>query len=144
MSGETLLTISGGGVPPYAVRGLSQTLTPIDAAKQFRRTVNGELIDLSASQFRPKYKSTISCDDQQSPAFDGVNIGAILTIGCVAELSYLTSGGSPARPVVSGSSRVEGSYTFYRPSLTMMLVGKTQSTDEYGAAVSWTAEFEEV
>jgi hypothetical protein len=143
MANETLLTLSGDGMPPFSVRGITQTLKPIDAAKSLKRTVNGVLRDLSASQFK-KYNSTISCSDQQSPAFDAVEIGQILTVGCVEELSYKTSGGSPAHPVVSGSSRVEGSYTFYRPSLTMMVTGKTQSRDEYGAAESWTLELEEV
>jgi len=38
-------------VPPYSARGLTQTLTPIAAAANMRRTINGELLDLSAGQF---------------------------------------------------------------------------------------------
>lgn len=129
-------------MPPFSVRGITQTLEPIDAAKNLRRTVNAQLVSLSPALFQ-KYKSTIDCTDQQSPAFDAVEIGDVLTVSCIPELSYLTSGGSPSRPVVSGSSRVEGSYTFFRPSLTMMVVAKSQSTDEYGAAVSWSLELEE-
>jgi hypothetical protein len=142
MADETLLTISGDGVPSYSARGITQTLEPIDAAKNLRRTVNGALIDLSASQFK-KYRSEITCTDKDAPAFDAVEIGDTVTIGCVEELGYLTSGGSPARPVVSGSSRTVGAWTYYRPELTMVVVGKAQSFDEYGAVESWTLELEE-
>ena len=138
-----MLTLSGIGVPPYSARGASQTLEPIQASQQLRRTINGELIDISRAEFR-KYRSTISCVDQQPPAIDGVWPGRVLTVGCISELSYLTAGGAPARPLVSGSSRTEGDYTFYRPSLTMRVVAFSQDTDEYGAAVSWSLQLEEV
>lgn len=144
MAGETLLSISGDNLPPYSVRGITQTLEPIDAAKNLRRTVNGSLIDLSATQFK-KYKSTITCTDVQSPAFDAVEVGDVLTVDCVAELSYLTANSPPSGPsraVVA--TRTEGDYTFYRPRLTMLVTNKQQSTDEYGAAVSWTLELEEL
>ena len=138
-----MLTLSGIGVPPYSARGASQTLEPIGSSQQLRRTINGELIDISRAEFR-KYRSTISCVDQQPPAIDGVWPGRVLTVGCISELSYLTAGGAPARPLVSGSSRTEGDYTFYRPSLTMRVVAFSQDTDEYGAAVSWSLQLEEV
>ena len=62
-----VLTLSGIGVPPYSARGASQTLEPIASSQQLRRTINGELIDISRAEFR-KYRSTISCVDQQPPA----------------------------------------------------------------------------
>ena len=138
-----VLILSGIGVPPYSARGASQTLEPIASSQQLRRTINGELIDISRAAFR-KYRSTISCVDQQPPAIDGVWPGRVLTVGCISELSYLTAGGAPARPLVSGSSRTEGDYTFYRPSLTMRVVAFSQDTDEYGAVVSWSLQLEEV
>ena len=137
------LTLSGIGVPPYSVRGATQTLQPIDATQQLRRTINGALVDLSRAEFR-KYRSTIICTDQQPPAVDGVWPGQIVTVGCISELSYKTAGGSPSRPVVSGSSRTEGDYTVYRAQLTMRVVSFSQDTDEYGASVSWSLELEEV
>jgi hypothetical protein len=85
MSDYTLLTLSGIGIPEYSARGLTQTLEPIDAAHQTRRTVNGELDDLSYAQFR-KYKSTISGNDQEPPAVDGVWPGRVVTVECVTEL----------------------------------------------------------
>ena len=138
-----VLTLSGIGVPPYSARGASQTLEPIGSSQQLRRTINGELIDISRAEFR-KYRSTISCVDQQPPAIDGVWPGRVLTVGCISELSYLTAGGAPSRNIVAGSSRTEGDYTFYRPSLTMRVVSFSQDTDEYGAEVSWSLQLEEV
>lgn len=143
MANETLLVLSGEGVAPYSARGLSQSLEPISAASNMRRTVNGTLIDISDAVYQ-KYTSTITCTDQLAPALDGVWPGTTLTVDCVQELCYKTSGGSPSRTVVSGSSRVEGSYTYYRPQLTMLVIGFTINTDEWGAAVGWTLQLEEV
>ena len=142
----TLLVLSSGGtdlVTLYSSRGLTQTLTPIDASNDIRRTINGGLVDLSLAQFR-KYKSSIKCRDQHAPGLDGIFPGQILTVSCVAELSYLTSGGAPNRTVVAGSSYVVGAYTFYRPQLTMMVAAPPSiSIDEYPGQTSWTLELEE-
>ena len=143
MSYDTRLTLSGIGVPPYSARGLTQTLEPIDASAQLRRTVNGALIDLSYEPFR-KYKSTISCEDQEPPAIDGVWPGQIVTVACVAELCFVTAGGSPARLPVERSERTEGVFTFYRPMLTMRVIGFQVSRDEYGSSVNWQMQMEEV
>ncbi len=139
----SVLSLSGFGVPPYSARGASQTLEPIGQAQQLRRSVNAALIDVSRSAFH-KYQSTISCADQQPPAVDGVWPGQIVTVDCIAELSYKTAGGSPSRSVVSGSSRTEGDFTFYRPQLSMRVVNVSQQKDEFGAVVSWSLELEEV
>jgi hypothetical protein len=140
----TLLRISGIGVPPWSARGLTQTLEPIEAAKANWRTINGGLLDVSAPQFR-KYRSTISCTDQNPPAFSRLWPGRTLVIDCVAELSYVTEGGTPERPVVSapGASRIEGVFTIYRPRLTMKCLSFQKTQDEYQASVSWTLELEE-
>jgi hypothetical protein len=140
---STLLTLTGVGVPPYSARGLTQTLEPIEASAQLRRTVNGALVDLSYEPFR-KYKSTIACQDQEPPAVDGVWPGRVVNVGCVAELSFLTAGGSPARLVVDDSERVDGAFTFYRPILTMRVTGLSVTRDEYGSNVSWQMQLEEV
>lgn len=141
MAGESLIVISGEGTPPYSIRGLTQSLEPIAAASNYRRTVNGDLRDLSLVQFQ-KYKSTIQCDDLDAPAFDALPIGVVVTVDCVAELAYLTAGGAPQRTVVA--SRTIADWTYYRPRLVMMVTAKSQETDEYGAAVSWSLELEEV
>lgn len=139
----TLLILSTMGVPLYSARGLDQTLDPIPQAQQLRRTINGASVDLSVSQFR-KYASTISCTDQRAPAIDGIWPGQTVVVSCVAELSYPTAGGSPQRPVVAGSSYVEGAFTFYRPQLTMRVVRPQTKMNEYSAAVVWTLSLEEV
>ena len=139
----TLLEITGISIPPYSSRGITQTLAPIASASNLRRTINGELIDVGSTLFR-KYASTITCTDQQHPALNGVWPGQTVTVKCVTELCYLTSGGSPDRDVVTGSSRVEGAYTFYRPELTMLVVSYDINTDEYGASAGWTLALEEV
>lgn len=143
----TLLRLDPVILPPYAARGITQSLEPIGAAASLRRTVNGVLVDLSFSGFR-KYSSTITCTDQQHPALDGVWPGMEVIVDCVAELSYLTAGGSAARPLADTTddpaTRTEGAFTFYRPRLTMLIIGYRVNTDEYGAEVGWTMELEEV
>jgi hypothetical protein len=131
MSDDTLLVLSGIGIPDYSARGLTQTLQPIEAAISLRRTINGGLKDLSFAQFR-KYKSSISCRDREPPAIDGVWPGHVVTVECVAELCYPTAG-SPARPVVSGSTRTQGGLVLYRPQLQMLVTGFSANRDEYGA-----------
>jgi hypothetical protein len=143
MSNETLLEITGPGIAPYSARGITQTLATIQAAQNMRRTINGTLLDISASQFR-KYASNISCADQLAPAFDGLWPGQALTVHCVAELSYKTLGGSPSRPAVPGSSRTEGAYTYYRPILQMRVVSPSMSADEYAAQNQWSIDLEEI
>jgi hypothetical protein len=119
---DTLLVISGMGFSPYAARGLTQTLQPIEQAKQLRRTASGKLVDVSVEQFR-KY-------------------GMVVTVSCIAELSY-PIGGTPSRAVVPDSIREEAGYVFYRPILVMRVIDIGPSTDEFAAEVAWTLELEE-
>jgi hypothetical protein len=141
--------VSGGsapGVPPFSARQAHQTLDPIDAvkgARVLRRTVNGTLKDLTPPQMR-KYRSEISCQDQAPPAIDGIWPGMVVQVGCNYELSYLTAGGTPQRPAVPGSQRIEGDFTIYRPLLTMMIVDFSGDKDEWGAMTSWKLVLEEV
>jgi len=139
----TLLELSDMGVPLYSARGLTQTLDPIESAGYLRRTINGTLMDLSVSELR-KYHSIISGSDVDPPASDQVWPGRTLQVSCIAELGYKTAGGSASRSVVSGSQRIVGEFTFYRPKLEMLVVGLNVNTDEWGAVVSWSLELEEV
>jgi len=141
MANDALLVLSSG-IPLYPARGLTQTLAPIQAAENLRRSINGVLIDLSYDQFR-KYASTISCTDREAPSLDGVFPGLEVTVACVAELSY-PEGGSPTRPVVSGSERSEGGFVFYRPVLDMRVMAISVSTDEYAADTQWSMDLEEI
>jgi len=142
MTDTTLLFLAGVGVPPYSARGLTQTLEPIDAAQNIQRSINGEPMDLSSEQFR-KYKSTISCSDQQPPAVDGVWPGHYVTVDCVFELCY-PEYGVPQRTAVEGSQREESGFIFYRPRLYMIVMGFNATKDEYGATTGWSMELEEV
>jgi hypothetical protein len=137
----TTLVIEGLA-SPYSVRGLTQTLEPIEASAKLRRTINGTLLDLSAPQFR-KYKSTISNTDQRIPAIDGIWPGMVLTIDCAAWLSYPV-GGSPSRPVVPGSSFTEEGFVFYRPRLLVRVTAMNSQEDEYARDAQWSLELEEV
>lgn len=137
------LVITGIDLPPYALRGVSQTLEPISGSSVQRRTINGTLVNVASSVMK-KYRSTISGNDQQPPALNGIFPGDTVTVDCVAELAYKTAGGSADRTVVSGSSRTDGDYTFYRPQLTMILVNYNVQRDELNDTVSWSMELEEV
>ena len=142
-SDSTLLKISGVGMSPYAARGLTQTLNPIDQSKDLRRTINGELIDFSVEQFR-KYASVITGNDQMPPGVAGIWPGREVQVECIAELYYVTAGGSAERPVVVDSERTEGPYTYYRPVLDMRVIDFNQSFDEWAVQVSWSLTLEEI
>lgn len=141
-SDDTLLVLTGIGIPAYSARGLTQTLEPIGAAGFLARTVNGALRNLSSTQFH-KYQSAISCTDLQAPALEGIWPGQIVIVECVAELCYPV-GGSPSRSFVSGSERSDGAFIFYRPVLEMMVVGLTTTADEWGATFQWQLTLEEI
>jgi hypothetical protein len=140
---ETLLVLTGVGVPPYSGRGIKETLTPIDATRVTRRNVNGSLRDVSPAQMR-KYRLALSCADQNPPALGGLWPGdVILTVETISELAYLT-GGTPERTAVSGSERTDGAFTFYRPVLEMMVISFSAETDEWPHTLGWQMELEEV
>lgn len=143
MTDNTVLRLHGMGVVPYSARGLTQSLAPIQAAQQLRRDVNGNSQDFSASQFR-KFASTITGSDVAPPAINAVWPGTALTVECIAELAYETSTGGPERSEVPGSSREEGDFTYYRPSLDMRVVSFSVQKNEWGAVVSWSLDLEEV
>jgi len=141
----TILTISDGKdlLPFYSARGMTQTMTPIDAAQSQRRTVNGELVDLSLSRMR-KYASVISANDVRPPSRDDVWPGKTVYVGCAYLLSYPTVGGSPSRDVVSGSTVVSGAFTFYRPVIHFMIGKSSGSFEEWQAGYGWSIPMQEV
>ncbi|MEN6306088.1 MAG: hypothetical protein ABFD96_25405 [Armatimonadia bacterium] len=140
----TVLELTGMGVVPYSTRQATQSLEPIrQAGASVYRDVNGVLRNAGGTRFQ-KYRSVISCTDQRPFAVDGVWPGKLVTVGCIATLSYLTSGGAPQRTPVPGSSLTEGSWTFYRPQLSMMVLRFSLQENEYGAEVGWSMELEEV
>ena len=138
---QTALVISVMGVPFYSARGLSQTLEPIDASKNMRRSINGILTNVAHQQFS-KYKSKITCTDMRAPAMDGIWPGLTVVVDCVAYLAY-PIGGTPHRTVIAGSQFTEGSYVFYLPRLTMLITTSTMQMDEWAGTVPWELDLEE-
>lgn len=140
----TVLRMVGVGVPPYSARGLTQSLAPIDQATNVKRTVNGDLKDISFTGFR-KYRTTISGTDQRPPNFDGSWPGKVITVDCIAELSYTPDESQTRqRDAVPGSEHTEGAHTVYRPRLTMRIMSFSQDHDEYGASIGWSLDAEEI
>jgi hypothetical protein len=132
---------------PYGARGLTQTFELISGggagqSQWLRRDVNGNLQDVSDIRFR-KYRSTVSCRDGETPCLDGSWVGVQVQVSCIFYLSYPT-GGTPQRPVVTGSAFTQGSITYYRPLLTMLITSIKNSAQEYAALNSWEIDFEEV
>jgi hypothetical protein len=139
----TLLVIAPQGLPPYAARGIVETLEPVALATDLHRTVNGVLVSVAPAKLR-KYKIKLTGKDQQPPPVDSIYPDLQITIDCITELAFLTLGNSPQRPVVTGSLRIEGDFTFYRPQLTAIVTGFSVSTGEWTGDVGWTLDAEEV
>lgn len=129
---------------PYAARGLTQTLEVDQGGANgwLRRDVNGNLRSVADTRFR-KYKSTISCKDGETPVIDGAWIGEAVEVSCACELSYVT-GGTAQRPAVADSTRTQGSVTYYRPLLTMLVAGIKIGLPEYSGVYDWEVSLEEV
>jgi len=141
--GGTDLVLSGHGIPRYSARGLTQTLTLIDAAAQLFYSVNGTLLNFSPPQFR-KFRSTISCTDVLPAALAALWPGVIVDVDCISPISYLTIIGSPVPDRTVVRSEVVHDYTYDWLRLTMGVMGPwTQSTDEYAAQTSWQLDLSE-
>lgn len=144
----TVMTMAGLGgntlLPFYSARGIVHNVGTIGSAKVQRRTVNFELVNLALTRAQ-KYTLTISAKDIRPPSRDEVWPGRVVVVGCGFYLSYWTAGGSPSRTPVSGSQFDDGhSFTFYRPSLTMMIGELPRSYDEWNASNDWHIAMEEV
>jgi hypothetical protein len=141
---DTLLYITGFGEMLYQARGLTQTLAVIAEAKDQERSITGKLIDLSNPMFR-KYSTKITCTDINAPPLDNVWPGMTVLIHCASYLCYKSGNyGSPARPVVSGSSYILGDYNYYRPILEMLIGEPSSDFEEWKANVRWSLDAEEV
>ncbi len=136
LSGSSALQLT-----PYSARGLTQTFEVIKGQNWLRRDVNGVMQNLADMRFR-KYKSTISCKDGETPCLDNAWIGELVEVSCAFEFNYPT-GESPARPVVSGSSRTQGSFTYYRPMMLMYVADIRASLPEWQALYDWQIDLEE-
>jgi hypothetical protein len=133
-------------IPPYALRGISQTLEPIDQASALKRTINAVLRDVASPDFR-KYKSSIRCTDFQSPGLGKLWPGMPLTMSCAHELSFEgstdDSDGPFERPAVAGSVRDANGFTFYRPVLAVRVTAWSGHFAEWQAEYAWQLDVEE-
>ena len=116
---STLLAITGITIPEYAIRGLTLDLQLETADAGLRRSINGQLLDLTSEQFR-KYSATLTCEDQDVPTLTGIWQGQIVTMTCIV--------GVGPGPV----------------TLTMMVTNWTTSRAEWDALTNWTIELLEV
>ncbi len=142
----TIMTMSDGHdvLPFYSARGIIHAIGSIGAAKVQRRTVNMELVNLALTRAQ-KYTLTISARDIRPPSRDDVWPGKEVLVGCGFWLSYRTSGGAPAREVVSGSQFADGhGFTFYRPLIDFMIGALPRSYEEWNATNDWHMDMEEV
>jgi hypothetical protein len=85
MVAYTLLAIDAIDFSPYAVRGITMTLEPIDQAASLARDCRGDLVDISFEQFR-QYKISISCTDHEAPELTDIWPGQDITITCIPGL----------------------------------------------------------
>jgi hypothetical protein len=76
--------IRGGSFPPFSCREAEQTLTPLQTG-ELRRTINGELCYIGASQHH-KYQTSIKCQDRNNPALQHLWVGAEVEVECLARL----------------------------------------------------------
>jgi hypothetical protein len=125
MAGEpsTLLSIDGIDFSPYSNRGLTMTLEPIAQAVDLRRDCNGLLVDVSLAQFR-KYRSTVTCTDQEAPTFTDVWPGKFVTVICIPDMGVSDGVGNTL-------------------TMEMLVVAWDTSRDEWGAELGWRLELEE-
>lgn len=150
-SSMTVLRLLGVGLSPYAARGISQTLKPVDSASVLRRTVNGALKDVADPIFR-KFESTIQGADQEPPSFGGWWPGMEVTVHCAAMLSRLaTTEDDPEatdldteRTPVPGSVQIRDGFLVYRPVLIMRVTDWNMTEAEWERGVQWAINLEEV
>lgn len=125
MPATTLLSLTGAGfaLSDYAVRGMTVELTQITQSAQVLRDINGNALDLSVAQMR-KYRVTVTCRDQESPAFaeGGIWTGALVTATLI--------------PQLGADDAIEIDCIVVEPW--------TESREEYEAESSWQLVLEEV
>ncbi len=125
MTDSTLLSITGITIPDYAIRGLTLDLQLVTASDGLRRSINGELLDLTAAQFR-KYSATLSCEDQDVPTLTDIWQGQIVTVTCIP-------GVGPVNDASGGTL-----------TLNMMVSNWTTSRAEWDSLTNWTIELLEI
>jgi hypothetical protein len=170
MQSPTSLIISELGIGWQSGLDIHESLKPIEAG-ELRRTVNGDLVNLTSVEFR-RLVLRISSDDIRPPALSHLWRGDVLTVVPVTELGDLIPAGGHSRTLVRdphpGSVRcltlafgdvpctvdgrvvtlsspaAEPARIYYRPSLTMMVSGWSVDESEAAASSSWSLDLEEI
>jgi len=168
---ESNLIIDGIGFPRLSCRDVIQTLTPIPHG-EIRRSVNGELCYVGTKRHH-KYKSTVTCADQNLPGVQQLWVGATVTMQCVSTLwENLVLGAEGehelSRPAVPGSIKIvneadevvehtyeDGVLTLpmgegekvivsYRPVLSMRITAFDFKEGEWEKGSQWRLSLEEI
>lgn len=137
---DTVLTLTGIGIVPFAARGVTEDLNQITQGQSQRRTVNGELIDGSLTAFR-KYTLSLSGGDVQPMAFDGVWVGQAVTVGCVTEFGAPITLVAGAATVVINRHPVTGSGWAVRVNGTDVRFATSVTFDEDAGVWSAIVDF---
>jgi hypothetical protein len=119
----TLLAIDEIDFSPWAVRGITMTLEPINQAAQVARDCRGQLVDISLEQFR-QFKVSISCTDHEAPELTDVWPGQDVTITCI--------------PGLGAANTTDDVLT-----LLCKVTSWNTSRDEWAAEVAWTLSAEQ-
>jgi hypothetical protein len=136
MAKNTDIIFSGLGFPDYCCRGVDVEVTPIGAAKQFRRDVNGTLRDVSDPVFR-KYQVKISANDQQFPDFGGIWPGSLVTV--TTPMVW----GSSATGFTGATAPTGYGYTGTAVKVTGRVTEMNATMNEWSADKSWSVTIEE-
>lgn len=139
---DTLLAINGLVVPKSSARFVRQSLSQIQQAGNFRRTVNMELRNVAPVSAATKYKTTITCTDIYAPIWDQLRVGLLVTIDCIVPLFYAI-GGTPEKTAVPDSTFEFDGLMWYRPRIPFMITSWGDDMEENQAQRSWTLEAEE-
>ena len=167
MSDETTLKLGDIYFPVGSARGISQSLEMVSNG-DMRRTVNGNLRDLTRTQNR-KFESSINASDTESPAVQNLWRGQELVVECIQPFRQSVSPASATatlirthvpstvfgrkadNSIVAVTSVVAFLATFpepvimveFRPILTMLISDISVDKDEYGAIEGWSVDLEE-
>jgi len=133
---DTLLVISGCGIPPWSCRGARQNLTP-DVDAQMERDVNGSLKDIPLPASFQKLRTSISCEDVAAPAFGDLVYGQQIVISCIQErgipITLAAGVGSATLPrdAVAGTGRAVAA-TGAQASATLSGTGNRTAAVDFG------------
>lgn len=174
---DILLQRDGSSValyfPPGSARGIQASVDQVYPG-ELRRTVNGDLVDLTRAQLR-KYRVSLSATGQALPDLRGLWRGQIVTVAPpVVWTAYAAAGAASislerkaratgwrvldattGQPVTGAALSLDGMTLLlpggspavqleYQPVLSCRVVVAASSGDEWDASATWSLELEEI